>query len=97
MTFSLSLLLHVALVTAVIVVPLLRAEVELPEYAVIDAALIAPPILPGPPPGRSGRGGDKPGHVIKDPKNPPPARDRAGSWRRWRSRARSWMKIRPPG
>ena len=69
---------HAAMVAAVIVVPLLRAEAELPEYAIIDAALIAPPVLPGPPPGRSGKGGDKPGPVIKDPKNPPPARGPRG-------------------
>jgi hypothetical protein len=56
LTFSLSLLFHVALVAAVIVVPLLRAEAELPEYAIVDAALIAPPILPGVPPRRSGQG-----------------------------------------
>jgi protein TonB len=78
LTFSLSLLFHVALVAAVIVVPLLRAEAELPEYAIVDAALIAPPILPGVPPGRSSKGGDKPGPVIKDPKNPPPARGPRG-------------------
>jgi periplasmic protein TonB len=78
MTFSLSLVFHVALLVAVIVLPLLRAEAGLPEYAIVDAALIAPPILPGVPPGRSGRGGDKPGPVIKDTKNPPPARGPRG-------------------
>ncbi len=78
MTLSLSLLFHAAAIAAVIVVPLLRAEAELPEIRVIDAALIAPPVLPGVPPGRSGRGGDRPGPVIKDPKNPPPARGPRG-------------------
>jgi len=74
LTLALSLVLHAALIAAIIVVPLLRAEAELPEYAIVDAALIAPPILPGVPPGRSGRGGDKPGPAIKNPENPPPAR-----------------------
>ena len=72
LTFSLSLLFHAALIAAVIVVPLLRAEAELPAFRVIDAALIAPPILPGVPPGRSGKGGNGPGGPAKGPKNPPP-------------------------
>jgi protein TonB len=73
LTLAVSMVFHAALIAAVIVVPLLRAEAELPEYAIVDAALITPPIIPGVPPGRSGRGGDKPGPAIKDPENPPPA------------------------
>ncbi len=72
LTFSLSLVLHAALIAAVIVVPLLRAETSLPGFKVIDAALIAPPILPGVPPGRSNRPANGPGGPTKGPKNPPP-------------------------
>ncbi len=71
LTFSLSLILHAALIAAVIVVPLLRAEASLPGFKVITAALIAPPVLPGVPPGRSGRGGNGPGGPAKGPKEPP--------------------------
>lgn len=53
LTLSLSLLFHAAAIIAVIVVPLLRAEAELPELAVIDIGLIGPSVLPGIPP--SGR------------------------------------------
>jgi TonB family protein len=56
-TFTLSVLIHAATIAAVIVVPLLRAEASLPGFKVIDAALIAPPILPGvPSAGSGGRG-----------------------------------------
>jgi len=71
LTFSLSLLFHAALIAAVIVVPLLRAEAGLSGFKVIDAALIAPPVLPGVPPGRSGRPGNGPAGPTKGPKNPP--------------------------
>lgn len=72
LTFFLSLLFHAALIAAVIVVPLLRAEASLPGFKVITAALIAPPVLPGVPPGRSGKSGNGPGGLAKGPKNPPP-------------------------
>jgi len=74
LTFSLSLLLHALLIAAIIVVPLLRAEAQLPEFKFIDV-LIAPPVLPGVPPG-PGRGGKTPTGPIdttKGPKNPPPS------------------------
>jgi len=74
LTFSLSLLLHALLIAAIIVVPLLRAEAQLPEFKFIDV-LIAPPILPGVPPGpsRGGRPPDGPAHPPKGPNDPPPA------------------------
>ena len=75
LTFSLSLLLHALLITAVIVMPLLRAEANLPEFRITDAALIAPPVMPGVPPG-PGRGPkpkSEPVEPSKGPKNPPPA------------------------
>ena len=53
LTLFLSLTVHAAAVAFVIVVPLLRADGERPGFAVIDAALLAPPILPGVPPGSS--------------------------------------------
>ncbi|TFG79870.1 MAG: energy transducer TonB [Chrysiogenales bacterium] len=73
LTFSLSLLLHALLIVAIIVVPLLRAEAQLPEFKFIDV-LIAPPVLPGVPPG-PGRGRKTPTGPIdttKGLKNPPP-------------------------
>jgi protein TonB len=74
LTFSLSLIFHAALITAVIVMPLLRAEPKLPEFKFTDV-LIAPPILPGVPPGpgsgRSGRPTAGPADTTKGPKNPP--------------------------
>jgi len=66
LTFSLSLLLHAALIIAVIVMPLLRAEARLPEFKFTDV-LIAPPILPGVPPGPGGR----PGRSATTNPNPP--------------------------
>ena len=74
LTFSLSLLLHALLITAVIVMPLLRAEANLPGFKITEAALIAPPVLPGVPPG-PGRGPKPPSGPVdtsKGPKNPPP-------------------------
>jgi protein TonB len=71
LTLSISLLFHAAVITAVIVVPLLRAEASLPGFKVTDAALIAPPVLPGVPPGRSGRPGNGPAGHKQGPKNPP--------------------------
>ncbi len=59
LTLSLSLLLHGAAIAVVIVMPLLRAESSLPGYKIIDATLVAPPILPGVPPG-PGRSGKAP-------------------------------------
>jgi protein TonB len=62
MTFCLSLLIHAAVIAAVIVVPLLRAEAGLPRFKIIDTALIAPPVLPGvPPSGRPRSTAVKPG------------------------------------
>lgn len=57
-TLALSLAAHALAVATVIVVPLLRAETALPAYAVIDAALIAPPVLPGIPPAGRPRGAE---------------------------------------
>lgn len=72
-TLVLSLAAHALAVAAVIVVPLLRAEAVLPAYAVIDAALISPPILPGiPPAGRPRGGGGGPGRPEKGPEKPRP-------------------------
>jgi protein TonB len=72
LTFSLSVMLHAAAIAAVIVVPLLRAETELPRSWVIDAALIAPPIMPGVPPG-PGRNGRTAGPAGPNkPTDPPP-------------------------
>ncbi len=72
-TFVLSLAAHALVVTAVIVVPLLRAETALPATAVIDAALISPPILPGiPPAGRPPGAGVGPGRPENRPENPRP-------------------------
>ena len=71
LTLFLSLTVHAAVVAAVIVVPLLRADASLPGYKIIDAALVAPPILPGPPPGRSGRPNNGPAGPTKEGKNPP--------------------------
>ncbi|HUU05477.1 MAG TPA: energy transducer TonB [Patescibacteria group bacterium] len=72
LTFSLSLFLHALLLAAIIVVPLLRAEARLPEFKFIDV-LIAPPILPGVPPGpgRVGRPPAGPTDTPGGPKNPP--------------------------
>jgi protein TonB len=73
LTLSLSLLFHALLIAAIIVVPLLRAEARLPECKFTDV-LIAPPILPGVPPG-PGRGGKTqagPAAAPKGPKNPSP-------------------------
>ncbi|MFH2108390.1 MAG: energy transducer TonB [Chrysiogenia bacterium] len=79
LTFSLSLLLHALLIAAIIVVPLLRAEAQLPEFKFIDV-LIAPPVLPGVPPG-PGRVGNPPtgptGNPV-GPKHPPPANTTRG-------------------
>lgn len=72
-TFALSVLIHTATIAAIIVVPLLRAEAELPRLAVIDAALIAPPVLPGVPPGRSSSPGAGPAGPAPGPKKPTPA------------------------
>lgn len=57
-TLALSLAAHSLAVAAVIVVPLLRAETALPAHAVIDAALISPPVLPGIPPAGRPRGAE---------------------------------------
>ncbi len=73
LTFSLSLILHALAVAAVIVVPLLHAESRLPEFAVIDAALISPPDLPGIPPAGRPRGGDgRSGIPGEEPVKPRP-------------------------
>lgn len=60
-TVLISLALHAAAVAAVIVLPLLRAESFMPGYRVVDAALVSPPIIPGPPPG------GRPGRPVKGP------------------------------
>lgn len=72
LTFFLSLLLHVVLITALIVMPLLRAEAKLPEFKFTDV-FIAPPLLPGipPGPGRSVKPSAGPAETSKGPKNPP--------------------------
>jgi len=61
LTLSVSLLFHAALIAAVILVPLLRAETDLPRFTIIDAVPSAPPILPGVPPG------GRPGKPVKGP------------------------------
>ena len=72
-TLFLSLLIHAAMITAIIVVPLLRAEAKMPGFKVIDATLVAPPVRPGVPPGgRPGRPAKGPGKPGEPPKNPPP-------------------------
>jgi protein TonB len=73
LTLSLSLLFHALVIAAVIVVPLLRAEAGLPAITITDAVLIAPPALPGVPPGgRPGRPVKNPGTVKETVKNPGP-------------------------
>jgi protein TonB len=74
LTLFVSLAVHAAAVAAVIVVPLLRADGERPGFAVIDAALLAPPLLPGVPPGssRPGRGAVRPAGT-QGTNVPPPA------------------------
>ena len=74
LTLAVSLVFHAAAIVGVIVVPLLRAEAELPESAVIYAALIAPPAVPVVPPGRSGRNDTKSGGPATGPKDPLPPR-----------------------
>jgi len=75
LTLSLSLLFHAAAIVAVIVVPLLRAEAELPGFAVIDVGLTSPPIVPGVPPGpgRAGRPTVGPAGTTRGPKDSPAA------------------------
>jgi protein TonB len=75
MTYSLSLIFHAATIAAIIVVPLLRAEAQLPGFKVIDAALLSPPIVPGVPPGpgRQGKPAAGPAGPEHGPKDPPPA------------------------
>jgi TonB family protein len=73
LTFSLSLLIHALVIAAFIVVPLLRADAILSEYRIIDTALIAPPVVPGVPPG-PGRGKKPPAGPAEPstgPKAPP--------------------------
>jgi len=65
LTFSLSLLLHAALIIAVIVMPILQAESKLPEFKP-TMIRITSPILPGVPPGPGGRGG-RPGTMDAKP------------------------------
>jgi len=79
LTFSLSLFLHALLIAAIIVVPLLRAEAQLPEFKFIDV-LIAPPVLPGVPPGpgRVGKPTAGPAGNPVGPKNPPPTNTSRG-------------------
>jgi protein TonB len=72
LTFSLSLVLHALLIVAVIVVPLLRAEVNLPTFKSTEV-LIGSPILPGVPPAGNGkRHGkiSKPGEGKPKPSDP---------------------------
>lgn len=72
-TLALSLAAHALVVAAVIVVPLLRADAALPAYAVINAALISPPVLPGiPPAGRPREEGKGPAGPESGRKMPPP-------------------------
>jgi hypothetical protein len=49
-TFPLSVLLHLIILVAVIVVPLLEAESDLPPVKVIKVFMAAPPAPPPPPP-----------------------------------------------
>ena len=74
LTFSLSLLVHALLIAAVIVVPLLRAEADLPDFKSTEVRIVTP-ILPGVPPGpgRSGKPATNPAHPPQGPKNPPTA------------------------
>ncbi len=73
LTLTLSLLFHAAAIAAVIVVPLLRAEAELPGFAVIDVGLTSPPIVPGvPPSGRPPKGGPFAGPHGGGHPTPPP-------------------------
>jgi len=79
LTVSLSLLFHAAAIIAVIVVPLLRAEAVLPEFAVIDVGLIGPSVLPGiPPSGRPRNTAMRPGSPGRE--NPPPPRRPGGDF-----------------
>lgn len=72
LTFSFSLLLHALLIAAVIVVPLLRAEADLPGFKSTEVWIVSP-ILPGvPPSGNGGRGRKiaKPGEAKPRPDRP---------------------------
>jgi protein TonB len=73
LAFFLSLILHAGAMAAIVVVPLLRAEGGLPGPRVIDAALIAPPLTPGVPPGRSGGGSTAGPAGPKKQNDPSPA------------------------
>ncbi len=73
LTLVLSLAFHVVALAAVIVMPLLHAEAELPAFAVVDAALVLPPILPGIPPAGRPRGVEGgPGTPGEEPTKPRP-------------------------
>jgi protein TonB len=71
LTFFLSVLIHATLIIAVIIVPLLRAEADLPGFKFIKI-MVAPPVVPGIPPGRTERRGSGPAGPTNGPKNPPP-------------------------
>jgi len=75
MTYSLSLIFPRRNDRRIIVVPLLRAEAQLPGFKVIDAALLFSPIVPGVPPGpgSSGQACGRPAGPEHGPKDPPPA------------------------
>lgn len=62
LTLCFSLIFHAALITAVIVVPLLRAEADLPAFKSTEVR-IASPILPGVPPGPGRHRGNGAGPV----------------------------------
>jgi len=73
LTLFLSLTVHAAAIAATIVVPLLHAEAQLPGFAIINAALKAPPAIPVVPPGRRpGKPGNDPATPENGPANPPP-------------------------
>jgi protein TonB len=74
LTFSLSLLLHALLIAAVIVVPLLRAEANLPEFKSTEVRITSP-ILPGVPPAGGGKGNGK---ISKPGETKPKENPRSG-------------------
>jgi periplasmic protein TonB len=72
LTLSLSLVLHALLIAAVIVVPLLRAEANLPAFKSTEVRIVSP-ILPGVPPAGHGKGHGKitkPGEGKPKPSDP---------------------------
>ena len=69
LTFPISLILHVTLVGAIIIVPLMTADTNLPEISVTDVFMTAPPpSSPPPPPAARRRSSRKPKKKTEEKK-----------------------------